>query len=755
MSYETALEESAQFSSSCRARFRNPDPTALASLAGGGIALGGHAALAGVIGGDDRSAEQLQRFRGLVYAAVRPKALVIAGLRWRVGFEVKGKRGRRSIETDQLPTHLKAIAGELELYESHPLLDVLANPNELMTSWHLNYITAASLDLTGWTYWWIVPAKRTREDGKQSAAIWPIPPSWISPVHEEGKPRTAWKISPGGSGAPVTVPAEQVVVFYTPDPGNPLGAIGSLQATAKSVIADEQMLAANEAAFRNGIWSGVALIVGDITDEDEATKGRPLLENYQREQIKSAVMQHYAGVVRAHEPLLLDALIRDVKQITSSPAEMDFLQSSQFTYGRVTQGFGTNPFIMGSTENGNRAQSIVARQHMADFSVNPIVEMFGQTLTSHIHRTLSRRGERVHVWLEPYVPDDVEERRKDIALLSKEKAIDRQEMRELFPSLGLDLDKPGFDSVLIPSNMLAAEVEGKATLKEPLLLTAPVDAKQERIDRWAKTQGRAEGELAEVVVELLAKQREAVIEALNEMFAKAAKLGGIADLVFHPSEWYEIWDEAIRPIAHNMMVEGAVREAAEVAKAQKAAEDLLVLDKLDPEVLAGIETELNTIMSRPYWQEIQDTTKQQLAVTLHEGFENGESLYEMTVRIGDSPTNPALLANPAAKLGVLGSESNARRALLIARSESTGFLNSGHAVQMEQLAADGTIKGKEWASIIDEFTRPEHVTLNTSVVPVGDNFDVGGFSAPYPGHHSLPVGQRANCRCVVLSVLVD
>ncbi|MHC4406716.1 MAG: phage portal protein, partial [Planctomycetota bacterium] len=720
MSYETALEEATQFSSSCRARFRSPaDPGALAGLAGGGIALGGNAALAGVIGGDDRSAEQLQRFRGLVYAAVRPKALVIAGLRWRVGFEVQGKRGRRAIEAERLPTHLKAIAGELELYESHPLLDVLASPNELMTSWHLNYITAASLDLTGWTYWWIVPAKRTRE-GKESAAIWPIPPSWISPVHEENKPRTAWKISPGGSGAPIEVPAEQVVVFYTPDPANPLGAVGSLQATAKSVIADEQMLAANEAAFRNGIWSGLALIVGDITDEDEAAKGRPLLEGYQREQLKSAVVQHYASVVRAHEPLLLDALIQDVKQITNKPAEMDFLESSQFTYGRVTQGFGTNPFIMGSTENGNRAQSIVARQHMADFAVNPIVEMFGQTFTNHVHRTLSRRGERVHVWLEPYVPDDVEERRKDIALLLKEKAMDRQEARTLFPSLGLDLDKPGFDSILLPNNMLPAAVEGKATLKEPLMLAAPTDAKQERIDRWAKTQGRAEGELAEVVAELLAQQRESVIEALSEMFAKAVRQEGIADLVFHPSEWYEIWDEAIRPIAHNMMVEGAVREAAEVAKAQKQAEpeDVLILGKLDSEVLAGIETELNTIMSRPYWQEIHDTTKQQLAATLHEGFENGESLYEMSVRIGDSPTNPALAANPAAQAGVLGSESNVRRALNIARTESTGFLNAGHQAQMDQLQADGTIKGKEWATILDDFTRPEHWALDGTVISV-------------------------------------
>jgi hypothetical protein len=123
----------------------------------------------------------------------------------------------------------------------------------------------------------------------------------------------------------------------------------------------------------------------------------------------------------------------------------------------------------------------------------------------------------------------------------------------------------------------------------------------------------------------------------------------------------------------------------------------------------------------------------------------------MAVRIGDSPTVPV----PGGANGVLGSASNTRRGLLIARTEVTGSLNAGHYAAIGDLAETGVVKKKEWNTTLDQYTRDSHLKLHDTKVATNANFDVGGHSAPYPGHFSLPAKERCHCRCSLLSVIDD
>jgi hypothetical protein len=60
----------------------------------------------------------------------------------------------------------------------------------------------------------------------------------------------------------------------------------------------------------------------------------------------------------------------------------------------------------------------------------------------------------------------------------------------------------------------------------------------------------------------------------------------------------------------------------------------------------------------------------------------------------------------------------------------------------------------QWLTIGDNDVRAEHAALSGNVVAPRADFSVGGSPAPYPGHWELPAGQRINCRCTTISVLV-
>lgn len=271
------------------------------------------------------------------------------------------------------------------------------------------------------------------------------------------------------------------------------------------------------------------------------------------------------------------------------------------------------------------------------------------------------------------------------------------------------------------------------------------------LHRWDKAQSAAEKGIIAIIEELLAQQRDEAIRRLREVFGAKAPAFGLADQIFDPAEGQKQFEKVLRPLLVRMAAEAAIEHGLIGVGASKQAvvpDDLRA--QLSDDVIRAIEGEIDTILERPYWGEMQQVTRQALANTIAEGVANNESLSQLVVRIGDGPTVPVGLGQE----GVLGSQSNTIRALRIARTETTGALNSGHFAQQTALESQGLATGKEWSTIIDMVTRDTHIALNAQTTGPGENFDVGGHPAPYPGHHSLPAKERTNCRCTLLPVLV-
>lgn len=736
-------------------RYRAADPSRQSMLAGGGVVLGESQLSTGLFGEGAADREMYSHYRGWTYAAIRPIAQTIAGQPVRVGRELgpaeKPRSGRLATK-GLLPSWLKQT--EVEQYETHPLLDAIARPNPVMTSWHLLYILAASLEIAGEHLWWVVA-------GKEGPVIWPVPSPWFEPIHRDGQPFAAWSITPGGQGEPEEIPNNEVVYFHYPDLADPLGCTSPAMTQSRAMSADEAMQDAQANTFRNAPFPKHALVVGDVTEDGE-NMGRPMLEHWQRQQLYTEFKKMYSQTAQHGLPLILDRLIQNVIPLSNKPNEMDFTGSGKVTKARIFQGHGTNPVIAGEVEGVNRASSYVARRHFADQTVNPKIELISEVLTRGLAPIVAGEGERLKVWIESYQPDDRDERRRDLDLAAKYGSVTKDEVRSTLTHLGLD-PMNGGDEVAAPPTLIPMLSTGPAAKRiEGLPDIAEVLDRDERVKAWLKAHGRHEDRLLDAVHALFLEQRDAVTAKLYEVLGELDKAvrspEGLSELIFNPDEWEEKLIDASRPYLQRSAYFAAVRTLNEIKSRKQGPEELIA--QLTPAVRGAIDAELNTLLSRPYWPDVQQTTRAALSSTLSEGMANGESLHHLAARIGDAPTVPVVdlgVFPPGTKFGsnaVLGSDASRARALLIARTETTGAFGAGTQAQLEELRADGVVGEKELLVINDQYLRDTHrAVADVGPIPINEDYDFGGYKAPYPGHHSLPAKERAHCRCDSVAVV--
>jgi HK97 family phage portal protein len=337
-----------------------------------------------------KAAEQYRHNVGWVFVAVRAIASRIAGQDIFVGKVGTKPTGKKLI----LPSHLKSIGDKLAPIENHEFLDALCDPNPLMVRSSLMYSTVASMLLTGRGHWWV-------SESDKGLQIWPIPSHWIEP----GDPmRGTWKLKPTGMEEH-ELPAEAIIPFAFPDPSNPFGAISPLQSQAAAVSTDEEIQTAQYKAFRNGVNPGLMIRVGKLPGMNGDGQ-RPVLNDHQRNEITQAILKQYGGTANRQNPLIVDGMIEGVEKLTTSPQEMDFLNSGSQTKARILQAFGVNPLVVGETENSNRASAVVSQANFCE-TVNPLIQLMSETITRWARGWY---GDKLTVWVEPCQVSDPEQK---------------------------------------------------------------------------------------------------------------------------------------------------------------------------------------------------------------------------------------------------------------------------------------------------------------------------------------------------------
>lgn len=213
----------------------------------------------------------------------------------------------------------------------------------------------------------------------------------------------------------------------------------------------------------------------------------------------------------------------------------------------------------------------------------------------------------------------------------------------------------------------------------------------------------------------------------------------VVPLVFRPADEAERLRPIVRRHLSGLMALGVRQELAGIEArrdARKAADDLFSMD-IPQAMLARIRQALAELEQQPYWLDLQRETEARLVEIILQGIEEGVGNYRIGMNIREH----------------LGGKPANRRAQRIARTEVTGALNAGHQAAYDELADSGELRGKEWLTIGDSDVRQSHQALSNQVVGARENFNVGGYEAPYPGHWSLPPEHRIHCRCTTVAAL--
>ncbi len=395
---------------------------------------------------------------GWVYACVRAIADRIAGQPVRVGRAASPRRGRSAPETRKAasaaPPWMRA--GAVEELDAHPLLDALHDPNPYLVPYSLVGLTIASLRLAGVAFWWV-----DREtDG--ATRLWYLPAGWVAEDPDAAVPLTKFIVRPARSADEFHLDASELIRFSTPDPANPFDNLSPLKAGLAAVQTDREIQTAQLAAFKNGMLGGTIVTVGQTPEVGAAgavgdPDGRPLLTRQQRNTLAQRIQEAYAGSSNSGQPIILDALIRDVKRFSETPAEMDFGGSSAITKERVTQLFGVNPIILGQIEGANRASATVADEHFCFTTLAPLCVLIGQTLTKWFR--VHHDDPALVVWVEPPRPRDPDGKRADLEQLARYGAIRVNELRQ---EHGLPPDPEGDEWVKASAPAPAQAREGTA-----------------------------------------------------------------------------------------------------------------------------------------------------------------------------------------------------------------------------------------------------------------------------------------------------
>lgn len=370
---------------------------------------------------------QYEAMKDTPYTAIRPIANKGAEQPFRVGVDgnrasldktlegrmfakMAGPLGLDRQRADLAPGFIcKDIGQTVTPLDSHPLLDLLANPNEMMTGYALKQCSFASMALTGRFVWWFDTSGEVRKDapGLGNLRLWYVPRSWLT--RPESRDFSQWKIRAPGMAGGITVSAGELFISTMHDPGNPFTPLSPLQSQAKAVDTEDKILRAQAVSMDNCMRPNLVVTVGRLPGMPggNGRQGpRPILSGEQRGQIIDAIRLHHQSVARYGEPLILDGLIENVSPFLPRPQELDLLNSSKITTERIMQGLGVSPIIAGYAENANRAGSVVAKEIFYELALNPMIEMISQDADAILGPRFSSGGKRLRVWLEKAVADD-------------------------------------------------------------------------------------------------------------------------------------------------------------------------------------------------------------------------------------------------------------------------------------------------------------------------------------------------------------
>ncbi len=645
-------------------------------------------------------AKQMEAYQGWVATVTNKIAGTISGLQPKL-YKQTGRR-------DEWPE-----------VDNHPLLDLLANPNPIMSRGKFARVMQLQLDLTGMQLAQVYFNRLGRPQ-----FLWPISPHLLREIKTTGditKPIEAF-IFDDGKGGKITLERDEVWYNHYPHPMTPIYGASPIQQQAFAYDVDLALRTYNRNFLQNGAKFDFALTTDQHMSEADARR------------VQGQFIHAHGGPDKAGTPPVLFGGL-NLKQMSASAKDAEFAWLAGWSQDMILAAYEVPAGKLGLVEDVNRANMTELDTTYHRECIGPRVGYWNDGLTW----LAAKFDPSLWCELDHEVPKDREfEHKRQMERLDRGAAL----VNEVRDEDGLD-PVPGGDIPRAQANMMPLSVAppaGDQGGQQQLDAAAPVakDAQAEAefrqfaqaIEAWVlQMKPRLAGVFARQEAVVLARLKDAWPKVLGRFAGwSAAKVkqaiakAGLVELELIFADW-SVWSDELRQKAWEQVMPGVLAEGG--AEALAAMGLTMEFNLADPAVVNWLAKSAATAAR------VNDFTREAIRRNLSQAAEAGETLEQASER-----------------MRAVFDWCQDARAETIARTE---IANSRRFGAHEALVQSGAPFLKEWAA--EPGARDSHAAAARTYgagkgIGLHELFSVGGCACQAPGLSGCP-GEDINCRCYV------
>lgn len=249
-----------------------------------------------------------------------------------------------------------------EAQPESPLQRLIDNPNPDMAWSQIVEFAVQWLDLSGNVYLSKIVAGVTRQEVVQ---LWPLDPRGMVAKRGTARLVAEWEYRPAGA-KPVTFAPDQICQIKTSNPESLIYGLPTMLASGRGVDIYREARDAQKSSFENRGLSDIAVILDTTTTAEQLA------------QIREKYAERNAGSKNNRAPLFTT---RDVKQLGTNPAEMDYIETTQSVINEICSVFGVPPQMIGYLQDATLANYETSRKILWVNTLIPLARRIGQQLT--------------------------------------------------------------------------------------------------------------------------------------------------------------------------------------------------------------------------------------------------------------------------------------------------------------------------------------------------------------------------------------
>ena|GEM_PF-822701 len=611
---------------------------------------------------------------------------------------------------------------------NHPFLDLINNPNMMMTRFTLWKNIVIRLELAGYCGVYMPP-----NGLGLPGELWPLPltsTGSIRVIPDRQNVISGFLYVDGQSRQRLEL--DEVNYIYYPNPRDPFKGQSALMAQDYPYDIDLYLMQQQYNFLRN------KATVGNVF----TTESRLMADEV--DEIKKQINEQYAGAVNSGKPIIVHSGLKlDNRGLSQTTKDMMLAETEKYAREKLFAAYGVSAGKMGMVDDVNRANLEGLEKAYVKDNVIPKTMLIEEFFEKN---TLPKYSEYLTM---DFKTPDFSERELDLKERETNLKYGYKTINECRTEEGLEPvpwgDEPWFAFNLVQPSAAGTAGEGEKSHKTKYF---PVKMKLLSQGFWTEERKQLYNERFKQHTENMEKPFVTVMdkhfdrqkkETIDRLYKEGNKILG------HVNGWshkkVRMWVKTNKNKIDKINID--VDDEAEILAADSIPVYKSVLKEAGESILAELGVTAEFIVSDPevekwlsrrvkkFTKGVEETTYKKLNAILRDGFNEGMPLS----KIADNITEAF-------------SGFKTYRSQTIARTETLGANNFAELEAIKQEKLDGTLE-KFWIAEVDArdtHARAADVYNESSPIPINENFIVGADEMPAPGN-GTKAEENINCRC--------